>query len=203
MAKQWLNIFFRFSGYVFGLKQKIVKSDSLLKVLPEALFLLILEFGFAIVSLPMYLLVSPSAVQEEGAIFPHAFKEKPQFNTYVVRRKISLTTAMSAGIIFFAKLIFVGIVSIYLLGAQQLLAATQSWNFTTASEYTTSSSSIEFVGGTARLKDLGTTSAGTTTNSGFTSDATGWTYADWGQGGGEVNIAGTRITSGGNPGAYI
>ena len=203
MAKQWLNIFFRFSGFVFGLKQKIVKSDSLLKVLPEALFLLVLEFGFAIVSLPMYLLVSPKAVQEDGVILPKAMKEKPQLSTYAIRRKISLTTAFSAGIIFFAKAILVGLVSLYLLGAQQLLAATQSWNFTTATDYTTSSSSIEFVGGVARLKDFGGSTSGSTTNSAFNTNSTGWTYVqNWVHTGGGTN-AGAWQSSGGNTGGYV
>ncbi len=201
MAAKWLNFFFKFSGFVFNLKQKIVKSDSLFKVLPEALFLLLLEFGFAIVSLPMYLLVSPKKVQENGDIFPKTVKEKNKISTYTVRRKISLATSLGAAVIFFSKLIFVGIVSFYLLGAQQLLAAAQDWDFTTSSQYVTSSSSIEFVGGVAQLKDLGTNVAGSTTDSGIDL-TTKWAYNDWTDPS-NVVVGGTRRTSGGNPTNYL
>jgi len=200
MASRWLNFFFKFSGFVFRLKQRIVKSESLVKVLPQALFLLLLEFCFVVISLPMYLLVSPKKVQEAGGVFPKEIKDKERVSTYTVRRKISLTTSLVAGIIYFSKLIFVAIASLYLLGAQQLLAATQNWDFASAAEYSTSSSSVEFVGGVARLKDLGSTVSGNTTNSGFNSNSTGWTYADWLN----VNsVAGTYQASGGNPGGYI
>ena len=108
-----------------------------------------------------------------------------------------------------------------------------NWTFDTSSDYTYNPSYIEVNSSMASLLDqggggvcIGTPNAcdtfvnsstcsaqtgcawtsgagGNTTNSGFDSGTTGWTYADWGQGGGEVNVAGSRITSGGNPGGYI
>jgi len=203
MSTKWLNIFFRFSGFVFALKQKIVSADSWTKAVPYAVLLMVTELGFVIISLPMYILVPPEKVQEGGKIFPRKERTRPQLHTYVVRRKISLTTILGAGGIFAFKVIFIGIVSFYLLGAQKLLADTQAYTFGTPANYTVSTSTIEFVGGNAQLKDIGSTVFGATTNPGFDTNITGWTYADWGQGGGEANIAGARVTTGGNPGAYV
>ena len=175
----------------------------MVKVLPYAALLFLLEIAFILVSLPMYLLVAPAKLQERGKFFPSSDKDFSQLKTYTIRRKISLTTAFGAGGIFLFKVILIGVVSLYLLDIQPLLAATRDWDFSVPADYTTSNSNIEITSGLARLKDIGSTATGSTTNSGFDSDTTGWTYADWGQGGGEVNITGSRITSGGNPGAYI
>jgi len=200
MTKRWLNLFFRFSGFIFLLKQKIVKPSSWVKVLPFVILLVLLEIIFALISLPMYLLVAPSKLQESGNIFPSKDKDFSQFKNYVIRRKISLVTTLGAGGIFLLKVILIGAVSFYLLGAQQLLAAARDWDLNSAGDYTTSSSSVEFVGGVARLKDLGSTASGTNSNSGFDSNSTGWTYADWLNAG---NAAGTYSSTGGNPGGYI
>jgi len=203
MASRWLNLFFRYSGYTYSLKQKIVTADGWLKATPYAVILIISELGFAAVSLPMYLVVKPSAIQEEGVVFPRKQKVTPQLQTYTVRRKISLSTFWGAGTIFVLKLLFIGAVSFYLLGVQELLADTQDWTFDTPGDYTYDGSKIEVTGGVARLKDIGTTTTGSTTNPFFTSNATGWTESDWDKGAGEVNPSGTRQNSGGNPGGYI
>lgn len=203
MAKEWLSIFFKFSGFVFTLKQKMIKTDNVLKAIPYAIVLFVIEFVFAVISLPIYLFVPPKLLQETGFVFPSQYKEMEISQTYIVRRKISLATAASAGGVFLLKVFFVGIVSFYLLRGDVLLAVTQSWTFTTAGDYTYDTAKIEVTGGVSRLKNTGSTSSGNTTNSGFDSAATGWTYADWGQDGGESNVAGTYVSSGGSPGGYL
>jgi len=230
MSDKWLNLFLHFSGYIFNLKQKIVEAKGWLSALPYVLILLLVELFFVIVSLPLYFVVSPKKLQERGLIFPSKEKENTHFQIYVVRRRISLTTIFSAGGIFLLKFIFVGVVSSYLLGAQALLAATQNWDFNTASDYTYDSSKIEVTGGVAKLVDQGgggscggtaTTcntfitsptcaaqsgcswgggASGATTNPSFDMNSTGWTYADWEDG---ARASGSRITTGGNPNGYI
>jgi hypothetical protein len=202
MSIRWLNLFLRFSSYVFVLKQKIVESSSWIKVLPYAVLLFLVEIIFAIVSLPMYLLVAPTKLQERGKFFPSSDKDFSQLKTYTIRRKISLTTVLGAGGIFLIKVIFISAVSLYLLGAQRLLASTLDWTFDTASQYTYDSAKIEVIGGVAQLKDIGSTTSGSTTNAGVTTTVTGWTYADW-LDPGSVTVGGTRQTSGGNPGPYL
>src|SRR3989344_1116576 len=77
------------------------------------------------------------------------------------------------------------------------------WPFTTPTDYTYDSAKIEVSGGLAELKGQAGGTSGATTNPGFDSSTTGWTYADWNQGGGEVNVTGSRLTSGGNPNAWV
>ncbi|MFA6228504.1 MAG: hypothetical protein WC668_04985 [Patescibacteria group bacterium] len=203
MSKRWLNLFFSYSGYVFGLRQKVVKTGQWYRVLPLAVELLAIEVVFAVVSLPMYLLVPPDRLQEQGMIFPSRQKAVKPLRVYTVRRRISLATAGGAGGLFVLKILVVGILSFIFLGAIQILADTQDWTFDNAGDYTYDPAKIEVTGGVAQLKDNGTTDSGNITNPGFDSDTTGWTYADWGQGGGEVNITGARITTGGNPGGWV
>jgi len=202
MAQKWLGIFFRFSGFVFHLKRKMAESDSSLKVMVYAVVLIFLELIFSILSLPMYFFLSPKKLREKG-FFPTSLAKENVVGVYSLRRKISVTTFFSAGGVFLIKLIFIGIVSMYLTGAQVLLAVTQDWTFTNAGDYAYDSGKIEFTGGVARLKDQSSVPSGSTTNSGFTSDATGWTYYDWDQGGGEVNIAGSYQATGGNPSGHV
>lgn len=229
MSRKWLNLFLRFSGYIFLLKKKIVESKSLVRVLPYVFLLLGTELVFLIISLPLYLIVSPKKLQESGFIFPTEEKEPEHFHVYIVRRRISLATVFGAGGIFLLKLVFVGLVSTYLLGAQTLLAAAQNWDFNTPVEYTYDSAKIEMTGGVAQLKDQGTGgncsgtatacdtfvsspvcgaqggcawgggASGATTNPDFTSNSTGWTGADWSW----TPTTETRIATGGNPTGYI
>ena len=225
MSANWLNLFFRFSGYTFTLKQKIVLANNWLIAIPYAALLIVSELGFIIVSLPIYILVPPAKVQEEGFIFPKAIKDKPQFQSYIVRRKISLTTFFTAGGIFLFKALFIGIVSLYLLGVQPLLAATQDWTFSTPTDYSYDSSKIEVTSGVAKLKDQGTggscsgtatvcntfvtsptcaAQAGCTWGGAASGSSPAWsttwgTYADWEDG---ARASGSSPTTGGNPTNY-
>lgn len=203
MSSHWLNLFLRFSGHIFILKQKIVEAPSWPRALYYVGKLLLVELIFLAVSFPLYLAVSPKKLQETGFIFPSKEKEDDHLRGYIVRRKISLTTVFGAGGVFLIKFVFIGLVSAYLLGAQTLLAATQDWTFDNAVDYSYDSAKIEITGGTARLKATVVSASGATTNPDFSTNSNGWTYADWDQGGGEVNIAGTRVANGGNPGGYI
>jgi hypothetical protein len=198
--------------------------------MPYIVLLVAAESAFLVISFPLYLLVSPKKLQQEGLIFPSKEKEPTHVHVYVVRRKISLITLFSAGGIFVAKLSLIALVSTFLLGGQSLLAATQDWNFNTSGEYTYNEAKIAVTGGAAQLVDQGgggscdgtanacTTfvssptctaqagcawggdASGATTNPSFDSGTTGWTYVDWEQGN---RASGTRVTSGGNPNAYV
>jgi len=202
MASRWLNIFFRYAGYTHSLKQKIVGADNWVKAAPYAAVLIISELGFAAASLPMYLIVRPEAIQEEGRIFPRRRKAPPQLQVYIVRRKISLATFFGAGGVFALKLAFVGFVSSYLLGVPALLAAVQDWTFDAAGDYVYDSSKIEITGGAARLKDIGSTATVSSANSGFTGSAAGWTYADWLQPA-NTNVNGAYVSTGGLPNGHV
>jgi len=54
--------------------------------------------------------------------------------------------------IFLSKLVLIAIVSLYLLGGQPILAATQNWTFDTPANYTYDSAKIEVTGGQVQLK---------------------------------------------------
>jgi type II secretory pathway pseudopilin PulG len=73
-------------------------------------------------------------------------------------------------------------------------------DYTIAGNYTYDSAKIEVTGGVAQLKNIGGPVSGQTTNSAFTTNATGWTFALYG-----LNIvqAGSYQATGGNPGGYI
>jgi hypothetical protein len=201
METRWLNFFLRFSGYISNLKQKVVQSESLVAVLPSAILLIGSECVLAIVSLPLFIFVSPKKVQETGFVFPTKQRDASSaYQSFMVRRKISLFTVGSAGSIYFLKVLIVGIISFYLLGATPLLAAIQNWDFTIAGNYTYDSAKVEITGGAAQLKNLGSVTSGSTTNSGLNTDATGWTYSDW------LNVAsvsGAYQAAGGNPGGNV
>lgn len=201
MEVKFLNIFLRFSGWIFSLKNKLIKAKGWYRVLPIALLLIFVEIIFTLISLPLFFLVPPKSIQEKGFIFPG--KEQKQFQNYVIRRKITLATTVGAGGIFALKVLVVSIFSFYLLGVQTLLADTQDWTFDNSGDFTFDSAKIEVTGGVAQLKDTGSVVSGATSNPDFNTNITGWTYADWDQGGGEVNVTGARVTSGGNPGGWI
>ncbi|MFA6322491.1 MAG: hypothetical protein WCX71_03350, partial [Candidatus Buchananbacteria bacterium] len=200
MGGRWLNLYFRYSGYVFNLRQKVTKSKNWLSVLPVAVELLAAELILFVLSLPLYFAVSPNSLQQRGWIFPKNKNGKAQLQVYLVRRKISIGAIVLAVGIFAAKTFLVGVMSFYLFGFQTLLADTQDWTFDNASDYTYDAAKIEVTGGAALLKDIGGTTSGTNTNTGFNTNSTGWTYADWLNGG---NAAGTYQFSGGNPGGYV
>ncbi len=109
-------------------------------------------------------------------------------------------------------------------------SGSESWPFTTENNYTYDAG-IEVTGGLAQLAPIGGGCSGTatactslitqptcsaqsgcswsaamqnsTTNSGFTVNGAGWTYADWNQGGGEVDVTGTYVALGGNTGGFV
>ena len=48
MSKEWLNLFLKFSGFTFGLKQKIAKGEKWHVVFPSAVLLIFSELLFEI-----------------------------------------------------------------------------------------------------------------------------------------------------------
>lgn len=72
--------------------------------------------------------------------------------------------------------------------------------YTTSSDYTFDSNKIEVAGGFAQLKAQGSTVSGQTTNSGFDTDTSGWTFTSWGS---NVSQTGSRVSGGGNPDGYV
>ncbi len=229
MEVKWLNFFLRYSAFTFGLKQKMIEAGSWVHALPYATLLILSELGFAIVSVPLYLIVSPKRLQETGIIFPTKQRQKEHFHVYVVRRKISLVTVFGAAGIWSAKTIFVGAVSLFFLGSQALLAAMQNWDFNTPSDYSYTAGKIAVTGGVAQLVDQGGSGScsgtptacstmasaplcsahvscawgggatGATTNPDFTANSTGWTGADWLW----APTTETRVATNGNPTGYI
>ena len=78
-----------------------------------------------------------------------------------------------------------------------------SWTFDVPVEYTFDPAKIEVTGSNAQLVSSGGGSAsGGTTNEGFDTDLPPWTYSDWNQTGGEVNVDGVWDSPAGNPGGF-
>lgn len=203
MAKKWLNLFFRYSAITFYLKQKLSSTDKWYEMFFYGILVILLELLFIIITLPIYFILTPKKLQERGWVFPHHGDESESMRAYIIKRKISIGTVSGVGGVLFLKLFLATIISSLLFGVQLLLAATQNWDFSTAGDYAVSSSSIEFVSGVARLKNLGGSTSGATTNSAFTSNATGWTAVPaWLQAPGKTNTANYQST-GGNTGGYI
>ena len=205
MEARWLNIFLKASGFLARLKKKAVSSNSLIYSLGYGLIIVAVELLFAFLSIPLFIIVPPKKLQEPGFIFPKKYRERKtqSYKAYIVRRKVSLATVFGAGGILVVKLLFISFVSVYLLGAQQLLAATQNWAFDTPANYTYDSAKIEVTGGAAQLKDTSAPASGSTTNSGFDSGSTGWSAVPgWDNAPGKANTASYQ-SSGGNPGGYV
>ncbi|KKQ40555.1 MAG: hypothetical protein US58_C0017G0001 [Candidatus Magasanikbacteria bacterium GW2011_GWA2_37_8] len=203
MTKKWLNLLFRYSAITFSLKQKIVLSNKWYETFFYAILLIFLELLFVLVTLPIYFVLTPKKIQERGLIFPYHGDNEYPLRAYTIKRRISLGTVFGIGGVLFFKLFLATVISSFLFGVQLLLAATQNWDFATAGDYTVSSSSIEFTSGVARLKNLGGSTSGATTNSAFTSNSTGWTAVPaWLQAPGKTNTANYQST-GGNTGGYI
>lgn len=79
-----------------------------------------------------------------------------------------------------------------------------SWPFDNPTNYIYDTNKIEVTSGVARLKSGGASVvSGSTLNSGFDTDSSGWTYYDWDQGGGDPDATGTWYATGGNPGGYV
>lgn len=203
MSNKFLNLFLHFSSRIFLLKEKIVQSKSWTTTIPYATLLLITELSFMVISLPLYIVVSPKKVLETGFVFPSSEREPKHLHSYIVRRKITLTTVSGVGGLFVLKIVLVGIVTAYLLGVQPLLAAMQNWDMSVPSEYTYDSAKIDVTGGTAKLKATTTTASGATTNPDFTSNVAGWSNDNWNKGTGEVNPAMARQNSNGNPTGWV
>src|SRR3989344_119517 len=79
----------------------------------------------------------------------------------------------------------------------------KTWPFSTAGEYTYNSSLIEVTSSVAQLVAAAGGASGTTLNPDFSANTNSWTYSDWNQGSGEVNVTGARQASGGNPTGYV
>ena len=77
--------------------------------------------------------------------------------------------------------------------------STTTWTFDTPADYAYDSQKIEVASSNAQLKIVSTVDSGGTTNSGFNTTVNPWVYNDW-EG---KKAAGSRLTSGGNPGPYI
>jgi len=77
--------------------------------------------------------------------------------------------------------------------------STSTWHFDVPADYAYDSQKIEVVSSNAQLKAVSTPASGGTTNPGFNTTVNPWVYADWES----TGAAGTRVTSGGNPGPYI
>lgn len=200
MPTRWLDIFFRFSGRVYSLKQKLINSNRWYTAIYYAFVLFFTELGLVVISFPLFIIVSPDKIQKiKGYQVP---ARSSAMQEYILRRRIGLTSSAGVIIILFVKLGLFGIASIFLLGSQPLLADTQSWAFTTPSDYTYNTSTVEIVGGFAQLRDLGISAAGSSTNFSFDTSSVDWHYADWLQPA-NTTATGTYIASGGNTGGYI
>lgn len=79
-----------------------------------------------------------------------------------------------------------------------------NWTFNNSADYTYDANKIEVVSGAASLKSSGSTIiSGSTSNSGFDTNSSGWTYYDWDQAAGDPDATGAWQSAGGNPGGYV
>jgi len=89
-------------------------------------------------------------------------------------------------------------------GTFQLTSGTGAFtfvdNYDDGANYTFDTSKVEVTGGYAQLKGLNPIISGSTTNPNFTTNATGWTYGEWGH---TSRVSGTWSPSGGNTGGNI
>ena len=193
MLTRWLDIYLHFSAWLFSLKRKLADTSvGFFAIIFYTGALIFLEIIFLIISLPFFILIPPKKLQLEQSV--------EKVSAYTKRRRVGLTTLLSGGGILLIKFVLLALVPALLIGAAQLFADTQSWLFTTPSNYTYDTSTIEITGGVAQLIDTGTTTSGTGTNPGFDSGSTGWTFKSWLDGG---KVTGHYHSTGGNPGGYI
>ena len=199
MSARWLDIFFRFSGRIFHLKQNLVNSNRWYVAVYYAFLLIFTELGLVVISFPLYIIVSPDKIQKGGV---YTVPSRPSsIQEYILRRRIGLTSGAGVLAMLFVKFALVGLASLVLLGPQKLLADTQNWTFGSSADYMYNTSVIEIVGGAARLKDFGVTTASTSVNSDFDIGSTGWTAVDnWVNGGANTE---NYVSTDGDPGGNI
>lgn len=202
MASRALNWFFCYSGWVFSLKKKILNTNSWPKAIFYSFVLLLSEIIFLVISLPLYLLVSPKKIQEKGWLFPKKEKENKRLGGYIIRRRIGLLTMVSVFLLLAVKVVFFSLLPSYLIGVQDLLAETQTWIFNNPSDYVYDSSKIEVTSTVARLKPTTVAMITSSTNPEFTDNASGWTYADWLQPS-NTKVNGVYVGSGGSPDGHV
>lgn len=80
--------------------------------------------------------------------------------------------------------------------------ASKNWPFDVPTNYTYNSTLIDVIASNAQLASQSTVTSNGTINPDFTSTLLPWTYTDWNQDQGEVNVTGIQRSSGGNPGGY-
>ena len=201
MKKRWLNSYLNLSSYGYQLRQKIVATQYWPVAALLALWYFLFEIFLLFFSLPLFLILRAGDLRSDVAVLG-AIKDKGAVSKLHKRRKIGLAAFFAALGLFAVKLILTGFIGFFLLGVTELLADVVNWNFAVPTDYAYNAAVLETSGTAIRLKDLGTTIYGSTTNPGFNTDAIGWTYADWLQPA-QTTASGAWTGSGGNPGGHV
>lgn len=69
MSSKWLNFYLHLVSFNFKLKQKMIQAKSWINLVPLVIVFIFSELFLAIISIPLYFIVSPQKVQEKGFFF--------------------------------------------------------------------------------------------------------------------------------------
>ncbi len=136
----WLNFILHISAKINKYKESII-DGGILKTLGVALMILLLELLLLIVSLPMYIFISPMSFS----------RDKGEVEKYRLKRIISLVSVCTFIMIFVITSILSG--GIFLAGpVSELRADSLGWSFDNPKDYIYDADKIQIVDGLALFK---------------------------------------------------
>ncbi len=139
---KWLNFILHISSKINKSKSSIV-DDGILKTLGVALKIIILEFILLVISLPVYIFISPERFSRNNKVV-----EK-----YRLKRIVSLVTVCTFIVIFLITTLFSS--GVFLVGpVSELRADSTGWGFDNPKDYIYDSDTIQIVDGLALFKPV-------------------------------------------------
>ena len=131
----WLNFILHISAKINKSKEAIV-DGGILQTLGVALKIVMLETLLLIVSLPIYIFISPASFS----------KDKGEVQKYRLKRIISLVSVCTFIVIFLVTSIFSGGIFLVIPPAE-LRADSLGWSFDSPKDYIYDSSKIQIIDG--------------------------------------------------------
>jgi hypothetical protein len=107
MLKKWINFIVHLTNKIFRLKAKMAYTNIILTIV-YSIILIGLEALMAIISLPLYLFLKPTIVEEHSS--------KVMSEGYSLRRKLTITALLVLVVAVFLKAAIALVISIYIAG---------------------------------------------------------------------------------------
>ncbi|MEI7498274.1 MAG: hypothetical protein WCK11_03270 [Candidatus Falkowbacteria bacterium] len=128
----WLNFILKISSLIYGLKQELA-SSNVFKTIRLAVILIFLELFLLIVSLPIYIFVTPEKYSQD----------KSEVQRYKLKRKFSLAGVAIFLILILVKTFLIG--QIFIWGSGGARAVSLVWSFQKSTDYYYDANQLQFI----------------------------------------------------------